>query len=71
MQGNGKKWKKALRYQSLEIPVALDFRKISGLNGEMQEKLLRYQPKNIAQAQLIPGMTPAAISLLIFSVRKG
>ena len=61
---------KALRYQSLEIPVALDFRKIAGLNGEMQEKLVRYQPKNIAQAQLIPGMTPAAISLLIFSVRK-
>ncbi|MBX9830732.1 tRNA uridine-5-carboxymethylaminomethyl(34) synthesis enzyme MnmG [Candidatus Babeliales bacterium] len=61
---------KALRYQSLEIPTALDFRKISGLNGEMQEKLLRYKPKNIAQAQLIPGITPAAISLLIFSVRK-
>ncbi|MBY0352823.1 tRNA uridine-5-carboxymethylaminomethyl(34) synthesis enzyme MnmG [Candidatus Babeliales bacterium] len=62
---------KALRYQGLEIPTALDFRKISGLNAEMQEKLVRYQPKNIAQAQLIPGITPAAISLLIFSVRKG
>jgi tRNA uridine 5-carboxymethylaminomethyl modification enzyme len=40
-----------------------------GLSKELQEKLTRHAPNNMAQAALIPGMTPAAISLLIFKVR--
>jgi len=37
---------------------------------EIEKMLIRYRPKTIAQAQLIPGMTPAAISILIFQTRK-
>ncbi len=60
---------KALRYQNLDI-TELDVSTVESLNKEMQEKLKKYKPKTIAQAELIPGMTPATISILIFRARK-
>jgi tRNA uridine 5-carboxymethylaminomethyl modification enzyme len=47
----------------------INYSKIPGLSVELQQKLLSYKPENIAQAQLIPGMTPAAISILIFQTK--
>ncbi|MFH1831528.1 MAG: tRNA uridine-5-carboxymethylaminomethyl(34) synthesis enzyme MnmG [bacterium] len=61
---------KAIKYQELEISDKFDYLNFPGLTGEMQEKLNHYKPKTIAQAQLIPGMTPAAISIIIFHTRK-
>jgi len=61
---------KAERYQELVLPETLDFSSMSGLTRELQQKLIHYKPKTIAQAQLIPGMTPAAISILIFKTRS-
>lgn len=61
---------KAKRYQQLEIPESLDFLKLDGLTKELQVKLNFHRPRTIAQAQLIPGMTPAAISILIFQTKK-
>ncbi|MFH0898016.1 MAG: tRNA uridine-5-carboxymethylaminomethyl(34) synthesis enzyme MnmG [bacterium] len=61
---------KSLRYQELKICPKLDFTKISGLTREMQQKLNLHKPQTIAQAQLIPGMTPAAISILIFQSKR-
>lgn len=61
---------KTKRYQELEISEKLDYTTISGLSKELQHKLHAYKPKTIAQAQLIPGMTPAAISILIFQTRQ-
>lgn len=58
------------RYQELELPETLDYSSMSGLSRELQQKLIHYKPKTIAQAQLIPGMTPAAISILIFQTRN-
>ncbi len=60
---------KAVRYQQLIIPASFDYAALPGLSNELQSKLRHYGPKNIAQAQLIPGMTPAAISILIFQLR--
>ncbi len=60
---------KAVRYQQLIIPARFDYAELPGLSFELQQKLRHYSPKNIAQAQLIPGMTPAAISILIFQLR--
>lgn len=57
-------------YQNLLIPAALDFTSISGLSIELQQKLTKHKPRTIAQAHLIQGMTPAAISLLIFKSRE-
>jgi tRNA uridine 5-carboxymethylaminomethyl modification enzyme len=46
------------------IPGWFDYRSISGLSREMQEKLAHVQPRTLAQASRIPGVTPAAVSLV-------
>jgi tRNA uridine 5-carboxymethylaminomethyl modification enzyme len=57
------------QYKQLTFPANFSFTGISGLSKELQEKLNRHKPGNIADAALIPGMTPAAISLLIFKIK--
>jgi tRNA uridine 5-carboxymethylaminomethyl modification enzyme len=61
---------KAQQFQHLSIPENLDFKTIQGLSTELQQKLTKHRPATIAQAGLIPGMTPAAIALLIFKSRQ-
>ncbi|MGE0206530.1 MAG: tRNA uridine-5-carboxymethylaminomethyl(34) synthesis enzyme MnmG [Candidatus Babeliales bacterium] len=63
-----KEIEKAEKYQELVIPAHVDYSALAGLSKELQQKLAKYQPKTIAQAALIPGMTPAAISLLIVRI---
>ncbi|MGH9492025.1 MAG: tRNA uridine-5-carboxymethylaminomethyl(34) synthesis enzyme MnmG [Terriglobales bacterium] len=46
------------------IPDWFDYASVSGLSREMKEKLLRVRPRTLAQASRIPGVTPAAISLV-------
>jgi tRNA uridine 5-carboxymethylaminomethyl modification enzyme len=46
------------------IPEWFDYRSISGLSREMQEKLTHVRPRTIGQASRIPGVTPAAVSLV-------
>lgn len=65
-----KEIEKAQKYQSLQLPVDLEINKIQGLSRELKDKITHHKPKNVAQALLIPGMTPAAISLLIYHSRK-
>jgi tRNA uridine 5-carboxymethylaminomethyl modification enzyme len=47
-----------------EIPMWFDYANVSGLSREMQEKLGRVRPQTIGQASGIPGVTPAALSLI-------
>jgi len=46
------------------IPDWFDYRSVSGLSREVQEKLTHVQPRTLAQASRIPGVTPAAVSLV-------
>jgi tRNA uridine 5-carboxymethylaminomethyl modification enzyme len=46
------------------IPDWFNYRSVSGLSREMQEKLSHVQPRTLAQASRIPGVTPAAVSLV-------
>ena len=46
------------------IPEWFDYRSVSGLSREMQEKLMKLRPRTIGQASRIPGVTPAAVSLV-------
>jgi len=46
------------------IPEWFDYRSVSGLSREMQEKLSKVQPRTLGQASRIPGVTPAAVSLV-------
>lgn len=46
------------------IPEWFDYRSISGLSREMQEKLTKVRPRTLGHASRIPGVTPAAVSLV-------
>jgi len=46
------------------IPDWFDYHSVSGLSREMQEKLTKVQPRTLAQASRIPGVTPAAVGLV-------
>ncbi|KRA54251.1 tRNA uridine 5-carboxymethylaminomethyl modification protein [Pseudoxanthomonas sp. Root65] len=58
------------RNESTPIPAGFDFAGVRGLSAEVQQKLERVQPETIGQAQRIPGMTPAAISLLLVHLER-
>jgi len=59
---------KAQKYRDLTIPVTFVYKELPGLSIELQQKLERIKPATIDQAARIPGMTPAAISLLIWKI---
>ncbi len=65
-----KEIEKTKHYQAMLLPAHLDFTAMPGLSTELKQKLIKHAPKTIAQAMLIPGMTPAAISLLIFKTKE-
>ena len=58
------------RNESTPIPAGFDFAAVHGLSAEVQQKLARVQPQTVGQAQRIPGMTPAAISLLLVHLTR-
>ena len=52
------------RAEARRIPDWFEYRKVSGLSREMVEKLTRVRPLTLGQAARIPGVTPAAVSLV-------
>ncbi|WP_447729218.1 tRNA uridine-5-carboxymethylaminomethyl(34) synthesis enzyme MnmG [Pseudoxanthomonas suwonensis] len=58
------------RHESTPIPQDFDYAAVRGLSAEVQQKLERVRPLSIGQAQRIPGMTPAAISLLLVHLER-
>ena len=58
------------KIEEIVLPPDLDYSSIPGLSREIQEKLTRVKPRNLVQASRIPGVTPAAISLLMVYARK-
>ena len=62
--------KRNQQYKKLIIPDNFIYIDMPGLSKELQQKLTKLKPKTITQALLIPGMTPAAISLLIFKIKQ-
>jgi len=58
------------RNEALLIPVDLDYASVKGLSTEVREKLAHRSPETLGQAGRIPGVTPAAISLLLIHLKK-
>ncbi|MDQ3617828.1 MAG: tRNA uridine-5-carboxymethylaminomethyl(34) synthesis enzyme MnmG, partial [Pseudomonadota bacterium] len=58
------------RHESMPIPAGFDYAGVRGLSSEVQQKLERVRPETVGQAQRIPGMTPAAISLLLVHLSR-
>jgi tRNA uridine 5-carboxymethylaminomethyl modification enzyme len=61
---------KALRYDHLRLPEAIDYSGVPGLSNEVSEKLKKQRPETLGQASRIPGITPAAVSLLLVYLKK-
>lgn len=58
------------RHENTLIPANFDYQSISGLSNEVKQKLSDAMPDTLARAARIPGVTPAAISLLLVSLKK-
>ncbi|SUO95631.1 tRNA uridine-5-carboxymethylaminomethyl(34) synthesis enzyme MnmG [Suttonella ornithocola] len=61
---------KLQKNRSQRLPVPFDYLAVRGLSAEVAEKLQKAQPENLDQAARIPGMTPAALSLLLITLKK-
>jgi len=57
------------KLESMQLPEALDYFSINGLTTEVREKLARNRPDTLGQASRIPGVTPAAISVLAIALK--
>jgi len=58
------------QHEATAIPGSLDYAAVSGLSNEVRQKLTTVRPDTVGQASRIPGMTPAAISLLLVHLKK-
>ncbi len=58
------------RNESVALPEDLDYDQVKGLSSEVRQKLADARPATIGQAGRIPGVTPAAISLLLVHLKK-
>jgi tRNA uridine 5-carboxymethylaminomethyl modification enzyme len=61
---------RTLRYEHWKLPEDVDYSQVSGLSNEVSEKLKKQRPQTLGQASRIPGITPAAISLLLVHLKK-
>ena len=58
------------RHEKMSIPADMDFSQVEGLSNEIRQKLSEHRPVNLALAGRIPGVTPAALSLLLVHLKK-
>ena len=61
---------RARRAEAIRLPGDFDYANVKGLSSEVSEKLARHRPQTIGQAGRIPGVTPAAVSLLLVHLKK-
>ncbi len=58
------------RYENTALPIDLDYQLVDGLSNEVKQKLSDARPDTLARAGRLPGVTPAAVSLLLIYLKK-
>lgn len=58
------------RYENTLLPAGFDYKAVDGLSNEVKQKLTDAKPDTLARASRVPGVTPAAISLLLIHLKK-
>jgi tRNA uridine 5-carboxymethylaminomethyl modification enzyme len=58
------------RHENTRLPADFDYSSIEGLSNEVKQKLSSAKPETLARASRIPGVTPAAVSLLLIYLKK-
>jgi len=65
-----KEIERSRRHEDKPLPADLDYAVVQGLSNEVRQKFAEARPETIGQASRIPGVTPAAISLLLVHLKK-
>ncbi len=58
------------RNEETRLPADLDYAKVAGLSNEVRQKLAQLRPDTVGQAARVPGVTPAAVSILLVHLKK-
>jgi len=58
------------RHEELVLPRDLDYTIVTGLSNEARQKLVSAQPDTLGQAARLPGITPAAVSVLLIHLKR-
>jgi tRNA uridine 5-carboxymethylaminomethyl modification enzyme len=58
------------RNEETRLPADLDYARVTGLSNEVRQKLADIRPATIGQAARVPGVTPAAVSILLVHLKK-
>jgi tRNA uridine 5-carboxymethylaminomethyl modification enzyme len=58
------------RHEETTIPIHFDYDQVIGLSNEVRQKLSDIKPVSVGHASRIPGITPAAVSLLLVHLKK-
>jgi tRNA uridine 5-carboxymethylaminomethyl modification enzyme len=58
------------RHENTLLPTDLDYADVDGLSNEVRQKLLEARPETLARAGRIPGVTAAAVALLLIYLKK-
>lgn len=61
---------KARQHEETSLPEDFDYHSVEGLSNEVKQKLSASRPQTLARASRIPGVTPAALSLLLITLKK-
>ena len=59
-----------LRSEAMRLPTDIDYAQVGGLSNEARQRLCDVRPETVGQAARIPGLTPAAVSLLLVHLKK-
>jgi tRNA uridine 5-carboxymethylaminomethyl modification enzyme len=58
------------RNEETPLPADLDYATLAGLSHEVRQQLIQVRPATIGQAARVPGVTPAAVSILLVHLKK-
>ena len=58
------------KHEELPLPADLDYANVAGLSNEVRQKLAAAKPDTLGQASRLPGITPAAVSVLLIHLKR-
>jgi tRNA uridine 5-carboxymethylaminomethyl modification enzyme len=70
LKRQGDEIERASRNEELRMPADIDYSRVGGLSNEVRQRLCDVRPETLGQAARIPGLTPAAVSLLLVHLKK-
>jgi len=58
-------------HETADLPADINYAEVTGLSSEVRQRLAETRPRTLGQASRVPGVTPAAISLLLIHMKRG